>query len=235
MSTGRHKNLPPGVPKVIVSGNFTPIHSIELDRPPEVGDPPHLDIEATLREMHMTMQTLQIEVEKGRDGSGSGSLQDDDFISSVADSVAKKNVVAKTLMWIAGIVGTVFSAGMAYAVFIGENATESDVSKALHHAVIEHNSGYDPEDLDQNGVRYGSHPRMRASIESLQKDTAQVKGDVTVIKDAQKRSEKRSEYQYEFSKWQGQILECERTKKCKPPKKPPRLDTLETEIHLGKF
>lgn len=235
MTTGRQKPIAPGVPTVMVSGNATPIHHpLEIDRPPEVGNPPHLDIEATLREMYLTMQTLQIEVEK-KTPSGSASLDDEEFITSVARSVSRKNIVGKTLMWAAGIIGTIFSAGMAYTVFLGANATDDEVVNAVHHAIVEHNSGRDPEALNGNGELIGNHPKMRGSIEQLQEDTSQVKKDVSEIKTAQKKSDKRGEYQYEFSRWQGKILECERTKRCKPPKKPGHLDALEAEIHLGKF
>lgn len=234
MSTGRHKNLPPGVPRAVMSGNLTPIHPLNFDRPPEVGNPPHLDIEETLREMYLTMQTLQLEVEKKGDSS-SGSLQDEDFIASVAKSVSRKNVVGKTLMWIAGVVGTIFSAGMAYSVFIGANATDDEVANAVNGAIIEHNSGRDPHAINGNGDLVGSHPEMRNAINTLQQDTTKVKEDVADIKEAQKKSDKRSEYQYEFSRWQSEILECDRTRKCKAPKKPDALNKLESDIHLGKF
>jgi len=227
--------LPPGVPTVMVSGGATPIHHpLEIDQPPMAGNPPHLDIEATLREMHLSMQMLQMEVEK-KSPSGSASLEDEEFITSVAKSVSRKNVVGKTLMWAAGIVGTIFSAGMAYTVFLGANATDDEVAEAVHHAIVEHNSGRDPSALNGDGEPIGNHPRMRKTIDKLQEDTAQVKVDVGVIKTAQKKSDKRGEYQYEFSRWQGEILECERTRRCKPPKKPDRLKALESEIHLGKF
>lgn len=235
MSTGRQKPIAPGVPTVMVSGYETPIHHpLGIDRPPEVGNPPHLDIEATLREMHLTMQTLQIEVEK-KTPSGSASLDDEEFITSVARSVSRKNIVGKTLMWAAGIVGTIFSAGMAYTVFLGANATDDEVAQSVRDAIVEHNSGHDPHATNGNGDPIGSHPKMKETIEELQKDTKQVKDDVKTIKTAQKKSDKRGEYQYEFSRWQGKILECERTRRCKPPKKPQRLDDLEAEIHLGKF
>lgn len=234
MSTGRQRPILPGVPTVVGSGDVAPIRSpFHIDRPPEAGDPPHLDIEATLREMYMTMQALQADVARG--GSSSESLRDDEFITSVAKSVSRKNIVGKTLMWIAGGVGTIFSMGMAYAVFMGANATDDEVEKSVKDAIIEHNSGNDPHALNAKGELIGSHPKMRQSIEDLKSDTAQVKNDVSDIKEAQKKSDKRGEYQYEFSRWQGEIIECERKKNCKAPKRPDTLKRLESEIHLGKF
>jgi len=218
---------------VVIRGNTSNVaHPLRIDNPPEVGDPPHLDIEATLREMHLTMQMLQGSSEKG---SADSIVEDKEFVDLIAKKVSRKNVLGKALMWAAGIIGTIFSAGMAYQVFIGANATDDEVVEVVHEAFVQHNGGKDPDSTNGDGIPIGHHPTMKTSIQKLNNDTAQVKVDVGVIKTAQKKAEKRGEYQYEFSRWQGEVMECERTRRCRPPKKPEKLKELESDIHLGKF
>lgn len=226
-----------GVPTVAIHGDYTPITDpLHIDTPPEVGDPPHLDIEATLREMHLTMQTLRkVQTQPTLSAADEASSEHDAFITTVAKKVSKKNMWGKILMWTAITIGSVFSAGMTYQLAVGANATDDEVISTVHHALVEHNGGKDPATENGNGIPIGHHPEMRDSIKKLQEDTSQVKLDVGVIKTAQKKSQKRGEYQYEFSRWQGKVMECKRTRRCKPPQKPKKLDDLEAEIHLGNF
>ena len=223
--TGPHERIITGVPTVSVPGGARSLSEVGSD----------LDLEATLREMQLTMNAIRAEHQNGAAISSAESLEDDEFITSIAKEVSRKNLWGKIFMYLAGIVGTLFSLGMAYQLFIGANATDAEVKKEVKKAVVEHNGGRDPDALTHEGFPIGHHPEMKESIQQLTDDTKQVKVDVGVIKAAQKKAEKRGEYQYEFSRWQGKVMECERTRRCKAPKKPKHLDTLESDIHLGKF
>lgn len=231
------RKLEPGVPRKIPMSKTPISNPIRIDQPPMVGNPPHLDIEQTIREMHITIQELQSQFEKGPwDAAASDSMEEnEEFVTSIAKAVSRKNIISKTLMWIVGIVGAVFSAGMAYAVFIGENATDTEVNQKVHTSMTDHNDGLDPIALDHDGNPFGHHPKMKKAIERLQTDTSQVKLDVSDIKRAQRKSDKRGEYQFEFSRWQAEVMECNRTRQCRPPQKPAYLKKLESDIHLGKF
>ncbi len=228
---GPRKSRDLGVPQKM-TGRITPIVPM-IESPPMIGNPPHLNLEQTLREMHVNIQALQVQVSKGPwDSTSSDSLEENgEFVASVAKAVSRKITLGKVLMWFVGLIGTVFSLGMAYALFIGENATDTEVE----NSVIIHNDGVDPDGVDENGERYGSHPKMKRATHQLQEDMGQVKVDIGEIKRAQKKSDKRGEYQFEFSRWQAKVMECERTRECKPPSKPAHLERLESDIHLGKF
>lgn len=218
-----------------VPGGVTPVTDpLPINSSSEVGNPPRFDIESTLREMHLTMQSIQ-EQNGTNSISPDESVEGAEFITSVAKEVSRKNMWGKILMYFAGIIGTAFSVGMAYQLFIGANATDDEVEEVVHNAVVEHNGGKDPEVTSVEGAPIGHHPEMKESIQQLEYDTKQIKADVGVIVTSQKKAEKRSEYQYEFSRWQAGVMECNRTRRCKAPKKPARLKVLESDIYLGKF
>ena len=214
----------------------TPIHGLNLS-----SDSMPVDLEETLRQMNRTMQTLSTyltpeqQAALRRVPSAAESVEDEEFITSVVKEVSRKQLTGKILMWVAGIIGIIFSAGMTYQLMVGENATDHEVSEAVQKAVVDHNGGKDPDAINSNGEKNGHHPDLRHAIEDNGKTLTMVKTDVGEIKTSQKMANKRGEYQFEFSRWQAEVTECERKRGCRAPKKPDKLKTLESDLMLGKF
>ena len=233
--TGPYVPIESGIP-VVIGIEPTPIHGLSL--PP---GPTHPDLEETLRRMNETLQTLSTHLTPEqqaalrRGPSPSESIEDDEFITSIVKEVSRKQMAGKILMWVAGIIGIIFSAGMTYQLMVGENATDHEVSEAVRKAVVDHNGGKDPETINDNGEKNGHHPDLRHAIEDNGKTLTTVKRDVGEIKTSQKMANKRGEYQFEFSRWQAEVTECERKRGCRAPKKPQKLKTLESDLMLGKF
>jgi DNA-binding NarL/FixJ family response regulator len=216
---------------------------IPLMSPPMAGTPPRMDIEGTMRQMHHTMTEMATTIDviltpeqrarlvnKQEGGEG-----EEDFVEAMAKKVAKKWTLGKILMWAVGSIGGIFSAGMAYALMVGENATDTEVTEAIHQMVVEHNGGVDPNEKTKNGVPFGHHPDMKEDLKKVKADTEEIKEDVAEIGTSQKRSEKREKYQFLMSRYQTELIECQKKRGCKPSKKPPELDTLEAELLLGNY
>lgn len=203
---------------------MTPPPSSVAPSPPEVGDPPHLDIEATLREIHKAL--------RARERSPTGKL------SAVADGTEDDvlppgpSKFVQRWGWLFGVLGVVFSAGIGYTLFLGSNATDKEVNDAVKGSLIQHNGGVDPNKSDAKGRPYGHHPDLRSTIENnmrlLQENSAKL--DTAVH--TQAKFDTRSRYQHEFVKWQVQLIECERTNSCtrEDKKKPKKLDDLESQL-----
>jgi hypothetical protein len=208
-----------GAPGEVLVSDYTPVPEA-----PRTHDTNRLDQEAVLQYLWERQQRA----EKQKPG--------DDYD---LDRYHKK--VARIQKWgwvwgLFGFIGAVFSTGVAYAVFIGENATDSEVDHAIHKATKEHNGGIDPATPDpETNEPVGNHPDMRKAIETNTKAVEEMAQEVLPrIEGTQKKMDKRTEYQFEFSRWQAEVTEAERQRK-RPPKKPQRLEQLETELMLGKY
>ena len=190
----------------------------------------HLDVEGTLRDLYTEIhavkrQTRQFQVQSPLD-------------DSLAEYEKKIGRIQKW-GWIWGVfafLGTVFSAGVGYAVFLGENATDTEVEQAIEKATKKHNGGIDPQATDPDTHEpIGQHPDLRKAIESNTKIVKEINDHVLPrIETTQKKMDKRTEYQFEFTRWQARVIEAKREKR-RPPRKPTRLDQLETELMLGKY
>ena len=110
---------------------------------------------------------------------------------------------------------TVFSGGVAYAVWMGENATDTEVEKAIEETVTQ-------QILPAHEEAAEFHTKIDGRVEKIEIDMKSL--DMT-----QRILDKRSEYQFELGRWQAKVLEAERKRK-KPPKKPDRIDELEREL-----
>lgn len=141
--------------------------------------------------------------------------------------------------WVWGalsVVGFVFTAGVAYSVFLGANATDSEVEAADKASIIEHNGGVDPDAIDVKTHKpVGEHPDMQKAIQSNREAVRKIHEDVLppMIK-TQKKLDKRSEYQFELGRWQSDVMEADRAKR-KAPGKPDRVKDLESDLALGKY
>lgn len=188
---------------------------------------------------HIDLEKSVIEIQKALDAiqrSAKRSAFDEAEISQYEKKVQR---TAKWGGWIWGLVSVVaiiFSSGVAYAVFMGENATDAEVRKVGKDLIIKHNGGIDPSTIDsKTHLPVGNHPDMREAIK-LNSDSIRTieKEILPPIADTQKKLDKRSEYQYELTKWENRVNEARRKRK-RPPEKPPRLEKLESDLALGKY
>lgn len=157
---------------------------------------------------------------------------------SVVDQYEKRIVRAQRWGgWIWGavaVVAVVFSAGVAWQVFLGATATDTEVEDAVHEAMVDHNGGIDPDTINGDGERIGHHPDLHYQIDAVETNVGAVKKAVEVVEQTQKKLDKRSEYQFELGVWQAQVMEAERKRKP-PPKKPESLSKLERDLMLGNY
>ena len=123
--------------------------------PATSGDAPHL----TLQDLHDDLVEIRSRLPAAHESAE---------LEELSKTLKRRQKIVVPLMWVVGIVGTVFSAGMAWAVFIGENATETEVEAELKAALEEHNQG---------PVADGPHSQMSGT---LQKHTKEI-GELTRI------------------------------------------------------
>lgn len=182
-----------------------------------------LDIPATLSELLRSHDELkQLVLERPHNGG------DDDGADALEKKVSRAQSVGTVISWVAAAVALLFSAGVAWAVFLGANATDAEVEAATDQAIIDHNGGIDPAGINPTtGRPYGNHSDMRDAIDSNAKAVREIRSDV-------RKLDKRSEYQFELGRWQSKVTEAER-KKHTPPPKPQALEDLERDIMLGQF
>jgi hypothetical protein len=132
--------------------------------------------------------------------------------------------------WVAGLLVTVFSAGVAWSVFAGATATDSEVHEKVESALRHHNGGVLEFEIDPaDGVPYGAHPELR---DALQENAKAIKTLTEhqardAVEDG--RMKKRLKYLYELGRWEAQSLDRER-KGLKPSGRPEALDALESEL-----
>ena len=126
--------------------------------------------------------------------------------------------VLKALLVVTSVVSVVFSSGVAYSVWMGSNAMDEEVQNWIG----EH------DEYDR------AHPPIQKELREVRTRVDNVEGAVEEVRALQNRLDKRSEYQFEFSRWQARVLEARR-KRRSPPAKPAKLQQLETDLMLGHY
>lgn len=193
------------------------------------GEARHIDVEQTIRMMAINIGQM-------KQAAAPGALPDESAISQYEKKI---NRASKWGGWVWGalsILGFIFTAGVTWSVFMGANATDSEVEAADKAAIIEHNGGVDPEAIDVSTHKpIGEHPDMQKAIQSNREAVRKIDEEVLppMIK-TQKKLDKRSEYQFELGRWQSDVMEADRAKKKAPPK-PDRVRDLESDLALGKY
>lgn len=192
------------------------------------GDRPHLDVEATLSQLWEMTQRLEAR-----------PTEDSGFDREKVDAYEERITRAqKWGGWVWGLVTiavAIFTGGMGYAVFMGANATDAEVEKAVHDEITLHNGGTHPATIDpETHAPVGDHPDIRGDISGVQTTVDELKTQNDRMELTQRKQDKRGEYQFEFSRWQAEVTEAERKRKPRP-KKPDRLRQLESDLMLGKY
>lgn len=170
------------------------------------GDAAHL----TLEDLHQDLVELKAQLPAASESSE---------LRSLSRKLRRQQKLWVPVAWVVSLVGMVFSAGMAWAVFAGANATDAEVDVAVENAIKTHNQGA----LE--------HPKMGETLEAHSKEIKGLKGQTKALAETQGRLDRRSLYQFEFSRWQAGVIECARNKRCRrPPGKPEAVRDLETEL-----
>lgn len=211
------------------------IHHIRTDRTPIPMATPraayvdkadgHIDVDETIKIISMSVEQL-------RAAMGKSTALDEASISSYEKKIKRARKWGGWIWGTVSVAAMIFTAGVTYAVFMGENATDSEVEEAI----IEHNGGIDPESVDSvTRIPFGVHPYMRKSIESNTGSIKKIETEILPpIVESQKKLDKRSEYQFELGRWQSDVMEADRMKR-RVPAKPDKLKELETDLALGKY
>jgi hypothetical protein len=158
------------------------------------------------------------------------------LIDEVERRLRRTRSWGSTVMWVTSVLAAVFSGGMAWAVFVGENTTDAEMHHEIRQAFTRHNGGVDPEKLDDvTNAPVGHHPDMRKAIRQQEEGLRELRNTVLPrIEESQRKLEKRSEYQFELGRWQADTIERQR-KRQPPPPKPGSLDRLERDLMLGDY
>lgn len=196
------------------------------------GSDRRIDVEQTLRLMAKSLD----EMKRSSFDRANNQALDDAAITQYEKKIGR---ISKWGGWIWGVVSMVaiiFTGGMAYAVFMGVNATDSEVEASGRAMIIEHNGGIDPMLVD--GVTHkpvGHHPDMQKAIQSNADLIKTMEEDILPpIIDTQKKLDKRSEYQYELTKWERKKSDARRKRRPEPDM-PSRLEKLEGELLRGDY
>lgn len=132
--------------------------------------------------------------------------------------------------WMAGLIVTTFSGGVAWSVFAGETATDVELHETVDQAMRTHNGGVLEYEIDPaDGVPYGAHPELRDALQENAKAIMALTEhqERDAVEDG--RMKKRLKYLYELGRWEAQSLERER-KGLKPLGRPEALDALESGL-----
>lgn len=124
----------------------------------------------------------------------------------VADAVRKVGVV----------VLVVFAAGGAYQIFIDRNTTDDEVDSRL----------------EQHSET--PHPVTEQRLDGIETDVRDIGSTLAVIGQHQEKASARGEYQFHFTQWQSEVIDCQRRKCRRYPKKPDRLKELEAKLITGR-
>lgn len=194
----------------------------------------HISIEETVRLMAVnldqmravTMATVAMQV----------PVFDDAAISQYEKKIDRASKWGGWVWGAISIVALVFTTGMGYSVFMGANATDSEVEAADRASIVRHNGGVDPDAIDSETHRpVGEHPDMKEAIESNAKAVREVVEEILPpMVETQKKLDKRSEYQFELGRWQSDVMEADRANR-KAPGKPNKVKDLESDLALGKY
>lgn len=157
-----------------------------------------------------------------------------DAAASGADQYEK--VVSGWRKWLrqvgplGGLIGTIFSAGVAWAVFAGANATDAEVDVAVDGALKAHNGGMEETAIDPaDGEPYGPHPELHEAVQENAKAINALTENQAKDAEQDTRMNKRVRYLYELGRWESQSLDRQR-RGLKPKPRPDRLDALESEL-----
>lgn len=138
--------------------------------------------------------------------------------------------------WVWGLValmGTIFTAGIAWQVLWGENATDAELKVATTQAIVAHNDGIDPATLDPVTHRpVGAHPELRKAVAANSRAIGDLTLQTTELVKSQALQQRRSRFQFHLGRWQAAIHEAERRGKS-APRKPRELQRLEDALLLG--
>lgn len=187
------------------------------------GGDAQLDVVETLRLLYKNSVRTSRNVESS---THAGVLIDFD---AVEKKLARASKFSSLITGVLGFAGSVFVAGMVVAAFKDKLATDDDINSAI----IQHNE-VDPAMRDPATLQeVGTHPMFRRRLDDTTEQLKTNTNDIDAMKRAQLKIDRRNEYQFEFARWQAKVTECERTKRCKPPARPARLDQLELELILG--
>ena len=227
-----HVPVPSYIPPEVTPAPVMPPTAVYIGE----GENRHMDVEETIRQIAINLDAIHRATAAPGQITAPQTPIDETALSQYEKKIER---TAKWGGWIWGlvsIIALVFTAGVTYAVFMGENATDSEVEEKDRAAIIEHNGGIDPATVDSETHKpVGHHPDMREAIESTKESVKTIEEEVLPpIVESQKKLDKRSEYQFELSRWQSRVNEARRKKKPIPAK-PERLDKLETDIALGKY
>ena len=171
---------------------------------------PRFPADPTIRDLHEDLLRLREQLPSSKDSQE---------LETITRQLKRQQRIWVPVAWLVGIVGTVFSAGMAAAVFTGQNATDSEVEDAIQTMASDH--GADPL----------AHPDLIRSIEANGNEIRELKKQTKSMEKTQDRLDKRSLYQFEFSRWQAEVIECERRPGCRvPPRKPQIVKDLESDL-----
>jgi len=199
------------------------------------GESRHMDVEETLRLMAESLDRVR-RATMAPVRTPAGAALDDAAIIQYEKKIAGVTRWGGWVWGLVSVVALVFTAGIAYAVFMGANATDSEMVAADKASIIKHNGGVDPETIDAGTHKpVGEHPDMQGAIQSNTDAIKTIQEDVLPpLIETQKKLDKRSEYQYELTKWESKKSEARRKRKPTPGKSP-RLEELESELLRGNY
>ena len=123
----------------------------------------------------------------------------------------------KVLIVLGTMLTTVFSAGAGYTMWQGALATDEEVK-----TVIERH-----DDSDK------AHPKLKREIYETEGRLKSAEEMLRRLEQTQARLDKRSEYQFEVTRWQMRVIEARAARRKIPPK-PERLNELERELLLAR-
>jgi hypothetical protein len=193
-----------------------------------------MDVEETIRMMALNLDRIRSATMAPV--AAVPGLFDDAAITQYEKKISRATKWGGWVWGAVSIVALIFTLGMGYAVFMGANATDAEVAAADKAAIIQHNGGVDPEAIDAKTHRpVGEHPDMQGAIQSNTDAIRTIQEDVLPpIVETQKKLDKRSEYQYELTKWESKKSEARRKRKPAPGKGP-RLEALESQLLRGDY
>src|SRR5690606_39103508 len=115
------------------------------------------------------------------------------LIDEVERRLRRTRSWGSTVMWVTSVLAAVFSGGMAWAVFVGENTTDAEMHHEIRQAFTRHNGGVDPEKLDDvTNAPVGHHPDMRKAIRQQEEGLRELRNTVLPrIEESQRKLEKR--------------------------------------------
>ncbi len=200
------------------------------------GEARHMDVEETIRMMALNIDRMRRLTVAGGRADVQAPLFNEAAVLQYEKKISRVNTWGGGVWGAVAIVALIFTSGIAYAVFMGANATDAEVAAADKAAIIEHNGGVDPEAIDAKTHRpVGEHPDMQGAIQSNTDAIRTIQEEVLPpIVETQKKLDKRSEYQYELTKHESKKAEARRKRKPAPGKGP-RLEALESQLLRGDY